>query len=465
MQQGSNGSNDSLGARMKRRLVAAYEATPIALRSGVYRDTRRLLERHRHASRAQVLADRDERIARLVEHAFAHVPYYRDVMQERGLRPRDVTCAADLAKLPLLGKDQVMEHHDRLVATNVPARLRTHHNTGGSTGRTLSFWIQKRFTMQREEAFIHDMWARVGWRPGDRLARIRGDAPPEPGQIARFVPAQRVLAISTYFLTADRAEEVVRILEDYDPHFLHVYPSTIAFLTHLFESRGLRPRLPNLKAILCGSENLYDGQRRALRAFWGVRPYVWYGLGEGCLLAGACEHSDSYHFFPEYGVLELVPNADAPDLHELVGTTLGNPVMPLIRYRTQDYARFEADRCAACGRPYDLVSQIEGRLQEFVVASDGRLLPVTSLIWGQHYECFGRVAKFQMVQDEPGVVRMRVVGRADFRPEDATELRDRTERATGGGLRVHVELVDEIEPTRAGKHKFVVQHLPLPVGE
>jgi hypothetical protein len=63
------------------------------------------------------------------------------------------------------------------------------------------------------------------------------------------------------------------------------------------------------------------------------------------------------------------------------------------------------------------------------------------------------------------VVRLRVVPRESFRPEDEIELRDRTERATAGGLRVLVERVEDIEPTRAGKHKFVIQNLPLPIGE
>jgi phenylacetate-CoA ligase len=320
--------------------------------------------------------------------------------------------------------------------------------------------------MPRETAFMHEQWERAGWREGDRIARVRGDAPPEPGQIAKRVRGQpHVLAISTFFLAPERAGELLRILEDYDPHFLHVYPSTVVFLTQYFEERGLRPKLPSLKGILCGSENLYEGQKRILRDFWGCRPYAWYGLGEGCLLGGGCERSDAYHFFTEYGALELVPDPAAGGMTELVGTTFGNPVMPLLRYRTQDYATWQADRCDACGRPYDLVSQIDGRLQEYVVASDGRLLPVTSLIWGQHYECFGRVKKFQLIQDEPGVVRMRVVRRPTFLPEDEHELRERTERATGGGLRVLVEFADDIEATRAGKHKFVVQNLPLRLGD
>ena len=465
MQEPTDAQASSWLQPLRSRLVEVWRSIPIGYRSSVYREHRRLLARHRHASRAEVIRYRDEQVARLVEHVYAHVPYYRDVMRERGLVPADITCAADLAKLPLLTKDQIMENHDRLIATNIPERLRFHQNTGGSTGRTLSFFILKNHTNPREKAFIYDQWERVGYRIGDRVARIRGDAPPEPGQIAKYHRPENMLAISTYFLAPERAEEVCRLLEDFDPRFLHVYPSTIVFLTPLLDERGLRPKLPNLQAVLCGSENLYEGQKRQIRDFWGCRPYAWYGLGEGCLLGGGCEHSDAYHFFPEYGVLEIVPDPAVPGLGELVGTTLGNPVMPFLRYRTQDYARWESDHCDACGRPYDLVPHIEGRLQEYVVAGDGRILPVTSLIWGQHYECFGRIRKFQIHQDEPGVIRMCVVRRDSYTDADEKELRERTERATGGSLRVHVQYADDIEATRAGKHKFVVQNLPIGLGD
>ena len=92
-------------------------------------------------------------------------------------------------------------------------------------------------------------------------------------------------------------------------------------------------------------------------------------------------------------------------------------------------------------------------------------------------EFFNKVLSFEKIGDvevhgEPyeklkGLfgVRMRVVRRPSFLPEDEHELRERTERATGGGLRVLVEFADDIEATRAGKHKFVVQNLPLRLGD
>jgi len=459
---------DHLPAFLRSTAISFYRRIPVSFRSSVYREYRRLLESHRTASRAELVAYRDSQLARLIEHAYENVPYYRDLMRERSLTPSDITTVADLGKLPLLTKDDVMEHHDRLVARNISPRMRLPMNTGGSTGRTLSFYITRRFTLERQLAFIHDQWSRVGYRAGDRMVRIRGDPPPKQGSFASFDRAQNTLALSTYNVTAKRIREVQGLIEDFNPRFLHVYPSSIVYLTQLFEDGSRKPRLPELSAILCGSENLYDDQRRFLRSYWGCRVYAWYGHGEFCLLGGGCESSDTYHFFPEYGALELIADEGAwsrDGVAEMVGTGFGNPVMPFIRYRTQDFARSSGTHCDDCGRSHDLVPHVEGRLQEYVVTSDNRIISVTSLIWGQHYRCFGRIAKFQIIQEEPGVVVIRVVRRSTFRPEDEVELRERTEAATGHVLKVEIEFVSDIEPTRRGKHKFVVQQLPIGIGD
>lgn len=461
--------SSALPQRARSALIDAWARLPFEVRAtSTYRAVRRQLDAHRHVSVAAARASQEEQLGRLMEHAYANVPYYRAIMQERGLKPADVASVEGLRRLPTLDKDQVMEQAEHLVARNVPPHMLEPMNTGGSTGRTLRFSVLRGHTFQRELAFMHDQWARVGYRPGDRVLRVRGDAPPTPGGLWRNDPAHGALALSTYNLSPDRVPEVVRRLEEFQPRFLHVYPSTVAWLTRLLTDAGAKPRLRGLQAILCGSEAVRPDQRRDVGAFWGCRLYSWYGHGELCLLGGGCEETDDYHFFSEYGVLELLPlqfEGAAPGLCELVGTSLNNPAMPLVRYRTQDMGVPGPVGCSRCGRPYPLVPSVEGRLQEFVQTADGRLISVTALVWGQHYACFGRIAKFQLEQSEAGVVTVRVVRRKTFGLADEREIVERMATATGGQLRAVVTYVEDIPPTPSGKHKFLLQRLPLGIGE
>jgi len=47
----------------------------------------------------------DRALAALVAHCYERVPFYRKVMDERRLRPADITSRGDLHKLPIVTKD------------------------------------------------------------------------------------------------------------------------------------------------------------------------------------------------------------------------------------------------------------------------------------------------------------------------------------------------------------------------
>ncbi|MEG3055650.1 MAG: hypothetical protein RQM90_05995 [Methanoculleus sp.] len=162
--------------------------------------------------------------------------------------------------------------------------------------------------------------------------------------------------------------------------------------------------LPTVKAVLCGSENLYPWQRDLLAEAFGCRVFSWYGNSEQTALAGECEESTHYHIFPEYGVVELIGRDGRPVegpgvLGEVVATSLTNYVCPLIRYRTRDVAVATAERCS-CGRQYPLLEKVEGRLQEFIVTRGGHLISVTPI----NYEsgAFENIRQFQMYQETMG---------------------------------------------------------------
>lgn len=69
------------------------------------------------------------------------------------------------------------------------------------------------------------------------------------------------------------------------------------------------PALVQIKprAILCGSEKPFHFQREKIEAVFGYRVFSWYGYSEYLVLGGEYEHSQTYHFYPQYGYIELLP--------------------------------------------------------------------------------------------------------------------------------------------------------------
>lgn len=55
----------------------------------------------------RVLSIQNRRIRAIVVHAYETVPYYREIMDEAGLRPRDFRTAEDLARLPILTGEEL----------------------------------------------------------------------------------------------------------------------------------------------------------------------------------------------------------------------------------------------------------------------------------------------------------------------------------------------------------------------
>jgi phenylacetate-CoA ligase len=100
-----------------------------------------------------------------------------------------------------------------------------------------------------------------------------------------------------------------------------------------------------------------------------------YGSVElgGALGVQPCEHVQGYHL-DDFNYLAELADVDAEGYGEIVVSTLRRRVMPLIRYRTRDVAKFTARQCP-CGIGLTSISWLRGRRDEMVVAAGGLLYP------------------------------------------------------------------------------------------
>jgi phenylacetate-coenzyme A ligase PaaK-like adenylate-forming protein len=95
----------------------------------------RALQAHGRAGRSRIEAFQDERLRALVAHAYENVPFYRQLLDRHGIRPRHIQGVADLGKLPIVTKhDLRAAPAGSIVARGYdPARLIT-TKTSGSSG-------------------------------------------------------------------------------------------------------------------------------------------------------------------------------------------------------------------------------------------------------------------------------------------------------------------------------------------
>jgi len=462
---------DSSPRLLRRTIGHVYGKMPIRMQyqmryGKVFRDTYEFLQKSQYWSREKLEKYQLLQLRRLLYHAYENVPYYRSVFDELRLSPDDVKTLDDLRKLPYLTREIIRDNLENLVARNYSESELRFTTTGGSTGVPLGFYRDERVWAEKETAFITSMWRRVGFKLGDKRVVFTGYVvrSVEKGKFWEYDLLNNRVFFSSYHMADKNLPRYIEEIRRIKPDFIHGYPSVVTILARFMKENGVEP-FPSVRAVLCGSENIYQPQRDLLEEVFNCRAFSWYGHTEQTVLAGECECSTDYHVSPQYGITELIGKdgelvTGEDEVGEMIATGFINYAMPFIRYKTMDFGVHTNQRCG-CGREYPLLKRVEGRLQDFVVTEDGRLISLTALIFGQHFHAFSRIKDMQIEQERRGEIMVRIVRVGGYADKDEKEIFQKIQKITGNQLFVQFEYVDEIPRTRMGKRLFLIQKLPI----
>ena len=393
----------------------------------------------------RVAQEARRRLRRMLVHALEHVPWYRRNVRigphEAAREPLEQV----LACFPYLTKDEVMaQQRDFLDCRADPDKL-LYATSGGSSGQGIGMWRSKRLA-DIEKAFFTHEWGRFGFSfDKARILRIGADARRLAHEAPTRVAGNRLM-LSPYHLDASHRGAILDAIARFRPAYVHAYPSSAAALAELLRPGDLA--LP-VRAVLLASEPATPAQLAAIRRLFGCPVSLNYGLSERTNLAFAGygdEGLGDYRFQPLYGWSE---NRIDEDRCEIVGTSLWNDLMPLIRYRTGDYGRIGAGgRCAA----------IDGRGQDFLVDRSGRRIPGLAIVIDEVTWDFVRL--YQVRQRRPGAITLAVVPRHGVLSADQRAfVLDAQQRRWGGFFDIALQEERDIPLAPNGKRKLVVSAL------
>jgi phenylacetate-CoA ligase len=407
--------------------------------------------------------------ARALCRVAAKAPFYARMFRQSGFAPDDLQRVEDLRGLPTIHRQTIRENLEAMCAVSPRARGVDYAATGGTSGVPLHFYIGSERS-PIEYAYLVSGWRRAGYQLGARLAVFKGDpvAVDRSGLRHEFDAVFKRHLFSGFHMSDSWLGRYVEHLRRIGPFFLHGYPSTIAALTQYAGRAGTEP-LHNIRGIIAESEAVYPHQRRDAEAVFGCRYLSGYGQTEKVVSAVGCEHSDAYHVWPTYGVFELIDGNGEPvttpgAVGEIVGTGFINKVVPFIRYRTGDFARYISDRCTACGREHTLIEEIRGhRLQESLVARDGSFVPWVAL--NLHDDTFHDVQRLQFYQDTPGRALLRVVPGPGFDDDASERILRNLQRKLAGQLDVTLETVAKLPTSARAKAIYVDQRVGVTESE
>jgi phenylacetate-CoA ligase len=386
------------------------------------------------------------RIRFILSEAVTQVPFYRESVKltaeeiKRSKKPVEL-----LQFFPFLEKETVMNQQDRFLSDRYRKKQIYYVTSGGSSGQGIGLWRNKRVA-DIEKAFFSWERERFGFSlERSRYLRIGADARREAGESPVWNLGNQLM-LSPYHVNEQWRNEILRRLNEYKPEFINAYPSSLYELAKLIESDQLdfRPR-----AIFLASEPVLDYQLAKIFDIFSAPISFNYGLTERTNLAFA-EYREgvkyAYRMNHLYGYSE---NRYINGQFEIVGTSLWNDVMPLIRYCTADFGLI--------GENGEL-DDIDGRAQEFLVDKTGNRIPGLSIVIDEPTWDF--VKYYQVRQSQVGVISVLLVPKhGSLSEEQRKYVLNNQQKRWGGFFDISVREVDDIPLTSGGKRRLVVSDI------
>jgi phenylacetate-CoA ligase len=401
------------------------------------------------------------RLRATVAHAHEHVPYYRETMRRLGLGPGDIAAAADLAKLPLIERDQLQRDPEYFVSRAWPLERYLKLRSGGSTGAPAT--VFRHPSVLFESAAHKERWRSIAVRLAGRRARIRQALialPGGEGGAAASFDSNTLLpsAVRVRRLRLSMLEPPAKLigpLNDFRPDSIASYGSYLeALFTHV-HSNGVELHLP--RTVGYSSDEMSEAARRLITERFGIHVLSAYRAIEAPHIGFECERHTGYHLSVDLVPVRIV-DPEGSDLAvgeegEVVVSNLNPAGTVLLNYRLGDRAARLGEDCT-CGRNLPLLSFVHGRADEWVTNARGER------VHGQGIRDLMRlradVLRYQVVQETPTSFRAAVVAPGADGDELARWLRDRMRGWLGEAIEVEMSLVDDLPRTAGGKTRPVV---------
>ena len=402
------------------------------------------------------------KLTSLIKHCYENVPYYRNIMDRIGIKPLDIRAIDDLHKLPVLTRNDVKENFSLLIAKNYNRSDLTLGHTSGTTGSPLEFLYDRQICLVKNVTdWRQKRWA--GINPGDKIAFFLGRVVvPISRKKAPFWRCNWVLKhkfFSSFHLSGDNIGKYIEELQRFKPAALEGYPSTVYIIARFLLSRN--KTLP-LKAAFTSSETLFPQQREAIEKAFECELFDFYGLAERVMFATECAAHEGHHLNMDFGVTEIVDKDNQPvnsgELGRIIATGLHNFGMPLIRYKTSDITSLKKQKCS-CGRNFPLMEDVTTKAEDIITTYDGRL--ISSSILTHPFKPMHNIAESQIIQEDLKNIRIKIVKLPSYSEEDTEYLIGEMGKRLGKDMEIHIEFVDSIPRTDAGKFRWVISKVPL----
>ena len=310
-----------------------------------------------------------KRLKQLIKRVYEKNKYYKQKLDEAGVKPNDIRQLKDIEKIPFLTKQDLRDYYPfGLLCTPIDDVIEVHASSG-TTGKPVVGPYTRNDVELWGEVMARSLWAN-GMRKNDIMQNSYGYGL-FTGAHGFEKGAQKIGAM-VITISSGNTQRQINVMKDFGSTVIACTPSYSLYIAEVAEEMGLDPIKDfKLKLGAFGAEAWSEEMRSNVEKRWGIRAAEHYGLTEiiGPGVVSECEHKklhiNSDHFLAEIIDPDTGETLEPGEEGELVFTTLTKEAFPAIRFRTRDLAAIYEEECK-CGRTHPIQSRIKGRSDDMM---------------------------------------------------------------------------------------------------
>ncbi len=328
-------------------------------------------------SREDMKALQSERLVNLVKYVYDNVEFYRNRMDEQGVKPEDIKSIDDIVKLPYTTKNDLRDTYPFGLFAAPKSDIVRIHASSGTTGKATVVCYTKKDIEDWSECVARCMTMANVTR--DDIIQVAYGYGLFTGGLGAHYGAEKVGAMVVPMSTGN-SKKLTTMMVDFGATAIACTPSYLLHLSEVLRDEGLLDKI-KLKSAICGAEPWTEKMRTEIESRLNITAHDIYGLSEimGPGVACDCKYHTGLHICEDYFYPEIIdpktlePVSDG-ETGELVFTTLTKEGIPLIRYRTKDLTSITHEKCE-CGRTSARISRFKGRSDDMLIIRGVNVFP------------------------------------------------------------------------------------------
>lgn len=317
-------------------------------------------------------------LKQLVNNLYSFNKFYHDRMKQNNVHPDDITCLADIRKLPFMYKQDLRDNYPTKMFSVPNKDIVRYHVSSGTSGKPTLVGYTQNDLEYWSEALARSLTS-IGIGSDDTLQVSYGYGL-FTGGLGLHYGAEKVGA-SVLPTGTGNTERQIELMQDLGVTVIACTPSYLIHLGDVAKKMGIDIAKDTcLKKAVLGAEPWTESMRQHIEKSMGIKAYDIYGTSEQAgPMFTECEERNGIHIAGDIMYVEIVdPDTGEPleegQRGEMVVTMLKKEAMPMIRFRIKDITSIMEGECP-CGRTSPRISRITGRTDDMLIVRGINVFP------------------------------------------------------------------------------------------